>query len=57
MQLRFRDELVRLPTKAKRLSHPEHVRVQHSPGLTTLTAQTHADALTRAGLDERRGSD
>jgi nicotinate phosphoribosyltransferase len=57
MQHRFQDELIRLPTKAKRLSHPEHVRVSHSSALAALTAETHADALTRAGLSEPRGSD
>jgi nicotinate phosphoribosyltransferase len=57
MQHRFQDELVRLPAKAKRLSHPEHERVGHSPALAALTTQTHADALSRAGLSEPRGSD
>jgi nicotinate phosphoribosyltransferase len=57
MQHRFQEELIRLPTKANRLSHPEHVRVSHSPALAALTAETHADALTRAGLGEPRGSD
>jgi nicotinate phosphoribosyltransferase len=57
MQHRFQDELVRLPAKAKRLSHVEHVVVRHSPALAALTAETHADALIRAGLGEARGSD
>jgi hypothetical protein len=57
MQHRFQDELVRLPAKAKRLSHVEHVIVRHSPALAALTADTHADALIRAGLDQPRGSD
>jgi nicotinate phosphoribosyltransferase len=57
MQHRFQEELVRLPTKAKRLSHPEHVHVRHSRGLAELTARTEVDALTKAGLTEPRGSD
>jgi len=57
MQHRFQEELVRVPTKAKRLSHPEHVEVERSPALTALTRQTQADALTRAGLTEPRSSD
>jgi nicotinate phosphoribosyltransferase len=56
-QHRFQEELIRLPTKAKRLAHPEHVRVHHSPALAALTAETQADALTRAGMSEPRGSD
>jgi nicotinate phosphoribosyltransferase len=57
MQHRFQEELLRVPTKAKRLSHPEHVQVGHSRGLVELTARTEADVLGRAGLDEPRGSD
>jgi nicotinate phosphoribosyltransferase len=57
MQHRFQEELVRVPTKAKRLSHPEHVQVGRSPALATLTIQAQADALSRAGLAEPRGSD
>jgi nicotinate phosphoribosyltransferase len=57
LQHRFQEELVRLPTKAKRLAHPEHVRVSRSPALAALTAEAHADALNRAGLSEPRGSD
>ncbi|TMK17785.1 MAG: nicotinate phosphoribosyltransferase [Actinobacteria bacterium] len=57
LQHRFQDELVRLPTKARRLSHPEHVQVRHSPALAALTVRTQADALVRAGLDEPRSSD
>src|SRR4029453_15875198 len=57
MQHRFQGELLRLPTKAKRLSHPEHVQVRHSRGLAELTERTEADALTRAGLTDPRGGD
>jgi nicotinate phosphoribosyltransferase len=57
MQHRFQEELIRLPTKAKRLSHPEHLEVRHSRGLAELTARTEADALARAGLTEPRSSD
>lgn len=57
LQHRFQDELVRLPTKARRLSHPEHVVVGHSAALADLTVQTQADALTKAGLGGPRGSD
>jgi len=57
LQHRFQDELVRLPAKSRRLSHPERVAVGHSPALAALTVQTQADALTRAGLGGPRGSD
>jgi len=57
MRERFRADLDRLPAKAKRLAHPEHVRVRTSEALTALTRETHQDALVRAGLRERRGSD
>ena len=57
LQHRFQDELVRLPAKARRLSHPEHVVVGHSAALAGLTVQTQADALTRAGLVGTGGRD
>jgi nicotinate phosphoribosyltransferase len=57
MRHRFQEELLRLPTKAKRLSHPEHVTVRHSSALEELTSRTQMDALARAGLHEPQGSD
>ena len=57
MRERFRSDLERLPAKAKRLAHAEHVHVRHSDALTALTRETTEDALLRAGLRERRGSD
>jgi nicotinate phosphoribosyltransferase len=55
MRARFAADLEATPTKAKRLSRAEHVRVQHSDALTALTRATHEDALHRAGLAERGG--
>lgn len=57
MRERFRSDLERLPAKAMRLAHAEHVHVRHSDALTALTRETTEDALLRAGLRERRGSD
>ncbi|HUL85522.1 MAG TPA: nicotinate phosphoribosyltransferase [Actinomycetota bacterium] len=57
MRERFRSDLERLPAKAKRLAHAEHVGVRHSDALTALTRETTEDALLRAGIRERRGSD
>jgi nicotinate phosphoribosyltransferase len=45
---RFRADLVGVPTKARRLTHPEHVVVPHSVALRELTAATRAEALRRA---------
>ena len=53
----FRADLERLPAKATRLAHPEHVRVVPTEALAELTRATHADALSRAGIREPRGSD
>jgi len=39
---------VGVPTKARRLTHPEHVVVPHSVALRELTAATRAEALRRA---------
>ena len=57
MRERFREDLAHVPTKAKRLAHPEHFDVRRSAALDALTRETHADALERAGLAERRGGD
>lgn len=54
---RFLADLAVVPTKAKRLSHPEHVVVRHSDALRSLTEETHEDALERAGLNDRRATD
>jgi nicotinate phosphoribosyltransferase len=50
---RFDADLAAVPTKARRLAHPEHVRVRHSSDLIALTRETSADALERAGLEPR----
>ena len=57
MRTRFATDLEALPAKARRLSHPEHVRVLHSQALQALTAETREEALERAGIGEPRGSD
>jgi nicotinate phosphoribosyltransferase len=57
MRSRFDADLSAAPTKAKRLSHAEDIRVQHSGPLMALTRETREDALLRAGVDEPRGSD
>ena len=57
MRDRFLADLHHLPTKAKRLAHPEHAGVRRSAALTALTRETQADALERAGLRENRGDD
>jgi nicotinate phosphoribosyltransferase len=54
---RFAADLEALPAKARRLVHPERVRVQPSDALDDLTIDTREDALERAGLGEPRGSD
>ena len=45
---RFRADLAGVPTKARRLTHPEHVVVPHSAALRELTAATRAEALRRS---------
>ena len=50
MRARFTHDLDALPTKARRLVHPEHVTVRHSEALRALTDATRRDALTREGL-------
>jgi nicotinate phosphoribosyltransferase len=45
---RFRADLAGVPTKARRLTHPEHVVVPHSTALRELTAVTRAEALRRS---------
>ena len=47
---RFATDLDHLPTKAKRLTHPERVAVRHSDALLALTSETRDDVRTRAGL-------
>ena len=54
---RFAADLAALPAKARRLSHPERVRVVPSEGLLDLTDRTRRDALAREGLGEPRASD
>jgi nicotinate phosphoribosyltransferase len=51
LRARFERDLAALPTKARRLAHPEHVRVRHSDALSALTVETRADALERAGIE------
>jgi len=50
MRERFARDLDALPTKARRLVHPEHVTVRHSEALRALTDATREDALAREGL-------
>jgi len=45
---RFRADLAGVPTKARRLTHPEHVVVPHSAALRELTATTRAEAMRRS---------
>jgi hypothetical protein len=53
LRRRFDADLAAVPTKARRLAHPEHVRVRHSSDLIALTRETSEDALERAGLEPR----
>jgi nicotinate phosphoribosyltransferase len=55
MRARFEADLRRVPAKARRLRHAEHVRVPKSEALRALTDEARRDALARAGIDERRG--
>jgi nicotinate phosphoribosyltransferase len=48
-QVRFRTDLAHVPSKAKRLTHPEHVVVPHSPALRELTERTRDEAERRSG--------
>jgi nicotinate phosphoribosyltransferase len=52
MRGRFAADLTALPTKAKRLIHPERVEIRHSEALRALTEETRDDAIGRAGLQE-----
>jgi len=49
MRARFAADLGSLPTKAKRLAHPERVRVRPSPALEELTRATREDSIRRSG--------
>jgi nicotinate phosphoribosyltransferase len=46
---RFQRDLEVVPTKARRLMHPEHVMVRRSPALDALTQRTREDAVRRSG--------
>jgi nicotinate phosphoribosyltransferase len=46
---RFDAHLARVPQKARRLTHPEHVVVPHSAALRALTERTSAEASRRSG--------
>jgi nicotinate phosphoribosyltransferase len=46
----FERDLARVPTKARRLQHAEHLRVRHTAALDALTARAHLEALEHAGL-------
>lgn len=48
---RFRADLAAVPTKARRLTHPEHVTVPHSEALRALTEATRSEALRRSVED------
>ena len=45
---RFRADLAGVPTKARRLTHPEHVVVPHSDALRALTEATRSEAMRRS---------
>jgi nicotinate phosphoribosyltransferase len=47
---RFEIDLALVPQKARRLTHPEHVRVRHSEALRALTDRTRDEAERRAGV-------
>jgi nicotinate phosphoribosyltransferase len=47
---RFEIDLALVPQKARRLTHPEHVRVKHSEALRALTDRTRDEAERRAGV-------
>ncbi|HET6712379.1 MAG TPA: nicotinate phosphoribosyltransferase [Actinomycetota bacterium] len=47
---RFETDLALVPQKARRLTHPEHVRVRHSEALRSLTDRTRDEAERRAGV-------
>lgn len=47
---RFETDLALVPQKARRLAHPEHVRVRHSEALRALTDRTRDEAERRAGV-------
>jgi nicotinate phosphoribosyltransferase len=44
----FEQDLEHVPTKARRLMHPEHIAPPHSDALRALTFRTRTDALQRA---------
>ncbi|HEX7247180.1 MAG TPA: nicotinate phosphoribosyltransferase, partial [Actinomycetota bacterium] len=46
---RFEADLARVPQKARRLTHPEHVVVPHSEALRELTRRTRAEVERRSG--------
>jgi nicotinate phosphoribosyltransferase len=48
-RLRFQTDIAHVPRKARRLTHPEHVLVPHSPALRELTDRTRDDAERRSG--------
>jgi nicotinate phosphoribosyltransferase len=48
-QVRFRTDLAHVPSKARRLTHPEHVVVPHSRALRELTERTREEAERRSG--------
>jgi nicotinate phosphoribosyltransferase len=48
---RFERDLERVPQKARRLLHPEHVVVPHSDALLEITERTRAEAMRRSGSE------
>jgi nicotinate phosphoribosyltransferase len=46
----FEADLTRVPQKARRLTHPEHLIVPHSPALRALTERTRDEAEARSGV-------
>ncbi len=47
---RFDSDLAKVPQKARRLTHPEHVIVPHSDLLRELTERTRDEAAARSGV-------
>jgi nicotinate phosphoribosyltransferase len=45
----FETDIARVPQKARRLTHPEHVLVTHSEALREVTRRTRAEAARRSG--------
>lgn len=51
LRARFEADLSRVPAKARRLQHAEHLELPTTSALEALTDRAHRDALARAGID------